>query len=124
MEEHVSRTDKDRPVYAREADPTERRIPSHHHRNWRGEPLDCDLDAPTSQRRNRWNNCSYWIPGITYYPGSPPRWFRRRQWYDPERLRERIDLRAMAREYNAHGDLDDGDFPCWQHRHRARWDWD
>jgi hypothetical protein len=45
-------------------------------------------------------------------------------WNGPERVRERDHLRALCDEYNTHGDLEDGDFPCWQTRSYARWMWD
>jgi hypothetical protein len=54
---------------------------------------------------------------------NPPRWFRRHVWSAPERVRERVKLGEMAKEHNANGDLDDGDFPNRQHRHGALWDW-
>lgn len=52
---------------------------------------------------------------------STPRWFVRCLWSGPERQREREGLRALAGEYNAYGDLTDGDFASWQHRHSASW---
>jgi hypothetical protein len=39
-----------------------------------------------------------------------------------ERVRERDDLDRMVKEYNATGELDNGDFPNYQHRHTALWD--
>jgi hypothetical protein len=54
---------------------------------------------------------------------APPRWFRRHRWFGPERVRERDRLGKLAKEYNANGELDDGDFPNPQHRHGALWDW-
>lgn len=53
-----------------------------------------------------------------------PRWYVNHVWTEPERVRERDQLRNLAREYNAHGDLEDGDFPNWQHRRGATWYWD
>lgn len=53
-----------------------------------------------------------------------PRWFVRHVWNGPERVRERSLLGEMAKEYNATGELDDGDFPNYQTRHSARWLWD
>jgi|SRR5688572_12707337 hypothetical protein len=54
---------------------------------------------------------------------NAPRWFRRHVWEGPERTRQRATLGEMAKEYNATGELDDGDFPNYQHRHGAIWDW-
>jgi hypothetical protein len=53
-----------------------------------------------------------------------PRWFTHANWFSPERVRERDDLRGCAREYNAGYDVDDFDFPSYGHRHSAAWDWD
>jgi hypothetical protein len=55
--------------------------------------------------------------------GSPG-WFIRHVWSGPERVRQRVKLGEMAKEYNATGELDDGDFGNWQARHCARWLWD
>ena len=52
-----------------------------------------------------------------------PHSFIRCVWSGPERARERDRLGRMVKEYNATGELDDGDFPNWQARHGARWLW-
>jgi hypothetical protein len=57
------------------------------------------------------------------YGAGIPKWFNDHRWANPERVRERDHLGEMAKEYRAHGELEDGDFPCWQHRHLGRWDW-
>lgn len=56
-----------------------------------------------------------------WYDGGVPNWARLSGWYKPERTRERLDLRTVAREYNAGEDVDDFDFPNFQHRHEAGW---
>jgi hypothetical protein len=53
-----------------------------------------------------------------------PGWFIRHVWSGPERVRKRVVLGKMAKEYNATGELADGDFPNYQARHCARWMWD
>ena len=53
-----------------------------------------------------------------------PHWFVRHVWNGPERVRERNLLGRMVKEYNATGDIEDGDFPNYQTRHSARWLWD
>jgi hypothetical protein len=50
------------------------------------------------------------------------RWLIHHLWTNMERVRERDDLDRMVKEYNATGELDNGDFPNYQHRHTALWD--
>lgn len=59
-----------------------------------------------------------------YGHANPPGMFIRHVWSGPERVRERVQLGRMVKEYNATGDLADGDFPNYQARHCARWLWD
>lgn len=56
--------------------------------------------------------------------GHQPRWFVKHVGHDPERVRERDQLGKMVKEYNATGELHDGDFANFQSRHAARWLWD
>lgn len=98
----------------------------------RGE-FECDLpDSPVRQHPNpprygeyyhcRWSYEWPWRYGRrSYRHGGVPKWYVDHVWNGPERVRERDDLRALRDEYNAHGDLEDGDFPCWQTRSFARW---
>lgn len=74
----------------------------------------------------RWEHIHPYAHGrrATYASIGVPKWFVDHVWNEPERRRERDDLRALRDEYNAHGDLEDGDFPCWQTRGFARWMWD
>lgn len=53
-----------------------------------------------------------------------PRWFVKHVGHSPERVRERDQLGKMVKEFNATGDLEDGDFANHQSRHAARWLWD
>lgn len=53
-----------------------------------------------------------------------PRRYVKHVWSGPERVRGRDGLRDMVKGYNGNGNLADGDFPCWQHRHCATWYWD
>lgn len=62
-------------------------------------------------------NMRHWALG-----GAPPEYVHL-VWWGPERSRERNDLRAMAKEWNANHDLDEEDFPNYQHRHCATWWW-
>jgi hypothetical protein len=55
--------------------------------------------------------------------GGAPSWYNNQNWTRPERRRERDSLRDLAREYNANGELDDGDFENRQHRHEGIWNW-
>lgn len=53
-----------------------------------------------------------------------PRWFVEHVGHNVERVRARDTLSKFCKEYNATGELADGDFPNWQYRHNARWLWD
>lgn len=80
--------------------------------NWRTD------DYPTCTR--------YWGGRYTFiaslqYGESVPGWFVKHVWREPERRRERDDLRDLAREYNTYGDLEDDDFPNYQARNSAKW---
>jgi hypothetical protein len=102
---------------------------------------DCDLpDEPrlvnVSATYPRWANTTIWgcrwVEVHPYYygrravwaPRGVPKRFVDHVWNGPERVRERDDLKALRDEYNTYGDLEDGDFPCWQTRSFARWMWD
>lgn len=83
-------------------------------------PCSCDATpaAPTcTPERVYGSRWAYWSND------TPPREFRRDTWFGPERARERDQLRGAAREYNAHGEVDDFDFDNPQARHRASWWW-
>lgn len=58
------------------------------------------------------------------YGRDMPRWYVEHVWHNPERVRQRDKLGQMVKEYNACGELDDGDFPNHQARHGAHWYWD
>lgn len=102
----MSHTDKDRPRAVRALDPLEPGRYVVRHRSSEG-----------------WTNCG-WVIRYNYYTSSVPRWFRISTWYSPERRRERDVLHDAVREYNAGCDLEDFDFPNYQHRHRSQWYWD
>lgn len=59
----------------------------------------------------------YWVLN------QPPHWYVRHVWNAPERVRERAQLGEMVKEYNAAGELEDGDFANYRHRHCAHWYW-
>lgn len=67
---------------------------------------------------------SYRQAGWLTWKRHTPRWFVHHVWSGTERRRERDNLGKLVKEYNANGDLDDGDFPNYQARHCARWLWD
>jgi hypothetical protein len=77
----------------------------------RPEPATCFPEEPDSVRYSMFGG------------GGVPREYVRAVWHGPERRREREDLRAAARFYNAGGEdaLEDFDFPCPQARNQARW---
>lgn len=120
----MARTDKDRPYWVRAADSTENRVQHHQHHSWRGGTRDCDFKENEYARPSRSysNNCGWilWSPNY-WYTTSVPKWFIDHVSNNPERVRVRDDLRNMAREYNAHNDIEDDDFPNNQHHHGASW---
>lgn len=95
----------------------------------------CDL--PESPVRHGGGRTRVYIPRCTWEPVWPvyrhterlfgryvPRWYTMHVWFEPERVRERDTLGEMVKEYNANGELADGDFPNYHHGHCARWWWD
>jgi hypothetical protein len=68
----------------------------------------CELE-PVDPTRQRW------------YSGGIPSEYVRAVYHRPERRRVRDEVRRLAREYNAYGDLDDGDVFNRQARSSARW---
>lgn len=122
----MARTDKDRPLWVREADPSEDRVPYHRHQDWRGlRSYECDFEENEHARPSKSykNNCGWSLRGYHWYTGSVPKWFIDHVYNNPERVRVRDDLRNMAREYNAYNDLEDDDFPNHQHHYGASWYW-
>ncbi len=127
----MSRTDKDKPWQIRAAEHQAPAYVDHRCGGYSWSPCEIDLDPyeawknaynRTSARHYRvWKapNCGWTLSH--HHLASPPAWYIEHVWINVERVRERDGLRAMAREYNATGELEDGDFPCWQHRHMASW---
>lgn len=86
-------------------------------------PCICDDFPPVP-------NCGYELPSSTateWYNRPAPKWYRDHTWQNPERVRERDELRKAAALYNAGGyDEDeefDFDFPNFHHRHMSKWYW-
>ena len=73
--------------------------------------------------------CGFALPDGTrprYYSRPAPKWYRDHIWYNPERVRERDELRKAAALYNAGGWEDedfDFDFPNNHHKHMGVWYW-
>lgn len=119
----MSRTDKDRPHWVREEDPTELRYEHHLCGAWRGQFYECDLEGTSKYRftsdGRRYRRCDY---GLVNRPwDSPPKDFVDHVWNSLERRRVRDELGEIRKLVNA-GD-DDVDFANWQHRHGAQWLW-
>lgn len=140
----MSRTDKDMPWWVRagfwqpehNACPHDRylryvRWDLRHECNLPAEPrvLNPRFACPRHYPLHR-SQC-YWYPVWRFryahrgYAGSwVPKWFIDHVWHNPERRRVRTDLGKLRQEYNANGDIEDYDFPCWQARRSAHWLWD
>lgn len=98
---------------------------------------ECDIpDEPNAKRdrkRRSWNKGEtrcHWDPvypplgshrWLTFAP--VPKWFVDHRWNNVERTRERTQLAEIRKALRADRGTE-VDFPCWQTRHGARWDWD
>lgn len=118
--------------------------PSHHlycpfrtNRAWQKVRGSQPCNLPKRPVRHGGGRTRVYVPLCTWEPVYPswrearwlhlqptPRWFIQHVWMEAERVRERDQLGKMVKQYNATGELDDGDFPNRQHRHGARWLWD
>lgn len=83
-------------------------------------PCKCDNYPPMA-------TCDYTVPDphyIGYRECGVPKWFIDHTWNNPERVRERDELKKAVALYNG-GDWEDEDFdfdfPNHQHRHGAGW---
>jgi hypothetical protein len=105
----MSRTDKDRPwqIIAQDRYETAGLAYYHHNHYSHSRIGTCD------------DGCGWTLPYWMF--NSPTREQIRVYWNGPERSRERIHLGRLAGEYNAHGDLSDGDFANFQHHHSVEW---
>lgn len=135
----VSRTDKDMPHWVRAEwwEPVHWACRDAPANQWPRQLRSrvCDLPPePIRQKRVRprggERNCVWdamWI-WRCYHRGrigsGVPEWFIDHVWHNPERRRVRTDLGKLRQEYNANGDIEDYDFPCWQARRSAHWLWD
>lgn len=133
----MSRTDKDRPYRVRAADPHQRGRYARHggfyywQRSEGGHPV-CDLpdfhdrtpEASYFSGRDG-HTCTWELEHYVFSPygsGGVPKWYVRAFWHSPERTREREDLGAARRLYNAGDDLEDFDFANYRSgRSSARW---
>lgn len=129
----MSKTDKDRPYWVRCNDPLENRYEHHtcgrEKRSAYGKPredIECSIDIPQDRARSWWYDhpCVYFLHEKIHRINGVPKWFVDYVWNNPERTRVRDDLRELAKEYNATLDIDDYDFPNYQHRNQALWYWD
>jgi hypothetical protein len=136
----MSRTDVHAPywTWAKWWEPVHLRCP---YDRWAGKLPRSACDLPSEPKlvdprnlrkdhRDRGRHCCWepvwlsWRKARWLHQHHVPKWFVDHRWNNVERTRERDRLGRMAKEYNANGDLNDGDFPNWQPRHGARWDWD
>lgn len=102
------------------------------HGLWCNRRYDCNLpEHPVRHAGRRPNRVTHMCTWEAKWPRyrdmhllfgtNTHRWFIEHYWHNPERVRERDQLGKMAKEYNATGGIEDGDFPCWQARHGAQW---
>lgn len=117
----MSNTDKDRPRWVRDNDPTTGPAPVHLHHA--GHP--CDLDDVAADRdAGRDRTCHRVSAREIFYGGGPPRDYVHAVWWGPQRTRERDACRELTKQHRATGDVDDHTEPAPdQHRHGAAWDW-
>lgn len=131
----MSRTFKDRPERVNAKDPKNKTHIQHCHvtrvdGKWRNplENVECDYGKwdqrkhPTSSKGRchdkleHWESHSWWTAYFT-----PPVEDCHTGWHNRERVRERNDLTQAAKEYNTQREIDDYDFPNYQHRHASTW---
>ena len=135
----MSRTDAHVPWWAR----APWYEPAHHlycsyyvRRSWQRGPEYKPCNLPERPVRHGGGRTRVHVPQCTWEPVWPryrhaerrfgrylPRWYVMHTWFEPERVRERDTLGEMAKEYNANGELEDGDFPNYHHRHCSSWWW-
>lgn len=125
----MSRTDKDRPYWVRQNDPSEARLAIHMHHTpmfytagWNsnrwGEIGVCDLDKPMTGEWSvdRKRNCYYRVtPPDHYAYDKCEREDRNLYYYAPVRMKERDLLGKAAKQYNTSGEVDDVDLPGYHH---------
>lgn len=106
-------------------------------RGWQGgiSKRACDLpesaERAANKHKKRGDRPCTWEPVWPRYRdmhklfgNHVPHWFIRHVWNGPERVRQRAELGRMIKEFNATGELEDGDYANYQTRHMARWLWD
>ncbi len=144
----MSRTDKDRPLFVKNTDETLPLVATHQHvrrpfrpaEHRRDPSEECNLLPVAEQRVTpecrsdwSWTNCEWRVAWWKEWRNvSPPNWFRKSRWYNPERVRVRDVLGEARKEYRGgswredveEGGFDYYDFPNYQHHHRSAWDWD
>lgn len=103
----MSRTDHHRPWQIR-AEDDNTGLAYCHHSYW------AHLRLGTCNER-----CGWTLPHCVLR--HPPADYTHVVWHGPERAREQRDLRRLAQEYNANGDLEDGDFANYQARRSAHY---
>lgn len=116
----MSRTDKDRPYWVRQNDPTEDRVEYHNHvaPRWRTMYAwdgTCHVDEPITRENRRSFSCGYYLRDR--YHWTPKREDRRLYYYKPLRSRERDTLGKAAKQYNAGYEVDENIVLPEAHRH-------
>lgn len=118
----MSKTDKDAPDWVRQNNPEPGARPSHRHRDWHGNPRDCDIDAVSTAARP-YGNC-FWLepePPKMYVRINNFHEHRRQMYWKPERAKSRAAVRRLVWEFNTFGDVDDSGVIVDQ-AHRPWWD--
>ena len=121
----MSRTDKDRPPWV--VIVSEGRS-GHRHRDAEGRHVACDADGTwwAAKRPDGSLGCFPVLPltrpAWWRYSTAPPKADRALLFHRRERSRARMATSRLRREFNAAGELVDGDVFCRQHRNGLRWD--
>lgn len=82
-----------------------------------------DKDRPYDVRKNDKLDSCYNGDGFLSWMSNPPHWYINIIWNAPERLRERVILGEVKKEYNANNEVDDYSFENRPHRHCASYYW-
>lgn len=112
----MSKTDKDRPLWVRSNDNTERRVAQHFiRRPWSPTSMidctdNCTIDTETAKPRHMWHPddgpCIYFVD-VTNYGNTANKAYRRTRYHRPRRQAGRIYGVRAAQAFNSGVEWDD-----------------